>query len=85
MDKKIKCGIILGAATIAFFAYKNWSKKIKKQIEEQERQENEELETLGISTDKLSEEIDPYDDKNNMVSFQCLRKTLCLEAQRQQT
>jgi hypothetical protein len=67
MDKKIKCGIILGAATIAFFAYKNWSKKIKKQIEEQERQENEELETLGISTDKLSEEIDPYDDKNNMV------------------
>jgi len=67
MDKKIKCGLIIGAAALAFFAYKNWSKKIKKQIEEQEKQENEELETLGISTDKLSEEIDPYDDKNNMV------------------
>ena len=67
MDKKIKCGLIIGAAALAFFAYKNWSKKIKKQIEEQERQENEELETLGISTNKLSEEIDPYDDKNNMV------------------
>lgn len=67
MDKKIKCGLFVGAAIVAFFAYKNWSKKIKKQIEEQEKQENEELETLGISTDKLSEEIDPYGDKNNMV------------------
>ena len=67
MDKKIKCGLVLGAAVVAFFAYKNWSKKIKKQIEEQEEKENKELESLGVSTEKLNEEMDPYGDKNNMV------------------
>lgn len=68
MDKKlIKGGLVLAAALGTLYVYNRYAKKIKKQIEEQERQENEELETLGISTDKLSEEIDPYDDKNNMV------------------
>ena len=67
MDKKIKYGLILGAALGTLYVYNRYAKKVKKQIEEQEKKENEELETLGISTDKLSEEIDPYDDKNNMV------------------
>lgn len=67
MDKKIKCGLILGAAAVAYLVYRNWSKKIKQQIEEQERQENEELEALGVSTEKLSEEIDSEEDRGNMV------------------
>ena len=41
MDKKIKCGLILGAAAVAYLVYRNWSKKIKQQIEEQERQEKQ--------------------------------------------
>jgi hypothetical protein len=66
MDKKIKCGLFVGAAVVAFFVYKNWSKKIRKQIEEQEKQENKELESLGVSTEKLNEEID-LEDHGNMV------------------
>jgi len=68
MDKKlIKGGLFVLATLGTLFVYNRFSKKIRKQIEEQEKQENEELETLGISTDKLNEEIDPYEDKNNMV------------------
>lgn len=67
MDKKLKCGLLLGTAAIVFLAYKRWSKNVRKQIEEQEQKENEELEALGVPTDKLDEEIDPYQDKDNLV------------------
>ena len=68
MDKKlIKGGLILAAALGTLYVYNRYAKKVRKQIEEQEKQENEELENLGIPTNKLEEEIDPYEDKNNMV------------------
>ena len=66
MDKKIKIGLFLGATVLSYFAYKSWSKKVKKEIEEQEKAENEELEALGVSTEKLNEEIDS-EDHGNMV------------------
>jgi hypothetical protein len=68
MDKKIINGGIIAIAALGIaVVYRKWFKTIKKQIETEENERNAELEQLGVSPEKLEQEVDPVEDGNDMV------------------
>lgn len=67
MDKKIKGGIIIAAATLAgLYIYRQYQ-KMKKELENEKEANERELESIGVSVQKLKEEVDSVEDDGNMV------------------
>lgn len=68
MNKKtvIECGLGLVALAGTYFLFKRFKNNLKKQIEEVQERESQELESIGVSTKKLNEEIE-HDESGNLV------------------
>lgn len=64
---KISCAVVTSAlAFVAYKSYKNWKKR-KEREEEVESKRKEELDSMGVSVEKLDKEIDIDEDENNLV------------------
>lgn len=69
MDKSLK---ILGGALLAIGAavvYRYWFKQEQKKLETEQKENDQELEDLGVPVEKLREQIDPDEDSSNMTKM----------------
>ena len=67
MDKIVKVGLGLLAGAALIVVARKLYKSIERNLDEEKKAQDEEIESLGVSAKKLNEELDSFEDENNMV------------------
>ena len=66
MDKIVKVGLGLLAGAALIVVARKLYKSIERNLDEEKKAQDEEIESLGVSAKKLNEELDSFEDENNI-------------------